>query len=90
MLAGVPAMNLRANLDESMWRYYHSAGDTFDKASETYLNNAASVAATTLLRIANATERVGRFYSDDEIRDMLIENGLKEPLSLTGYWRWND
>ena len=87
-LAGVPAMNLRATLDESMWRYYHSAGDTFDKASETYLNNAASVAATTLLRIADETERVGRFYSDDETRDMLIEHGLKEPLSLTGYWRW--
>ena len=89
-LAGVPAMNIRATLDESMWRYYHSAGDTFDKASETYLNNAASVAATTLLRIANAEERVGRFYSDDEIRDMLIEHDLKEPLSLTGYWRWKD
>ena len=89
-LAGVPAMNMRATLDESMWRYYHSAGDTFDKASETYLNNAASVAATTLLRIANASERVGRFYSDDETKDMLIEHGLKEPLSLTGYWRWKD
>ena len=89
-IAGVPAMSLRSTLDESMWRYYHSAGDTFDKASETYLNNAASIAATTLLRIANAEERVGRFYSDDEIRDMLIEHGLKEPLSLTGYWRWKD
>ena len=89
-LAGVPAMSLRSTLDESMRRYYHSAGDTFDKASETYLNKAASVAATVLLRIANATERVGRFYSDDEIRDMLIEHELKEPLSLTGYWRWKD
>ncbi len=90
MLAGVPAMSIRTTLDEHMWRYYHSAGDTFDKASETYLNNAASVAATTLLRIANATERVGRFYSDNETRDMLIENNLKEALSLTGYWRWTD
>jgi len=89
-LAGVPAMSMRTTLDESMRRYYHSAGDTFDKASETYLNNAASVAATTLLRIANAEERVGRFYSDDEIRDMLIEHDLKEALSLTGYWRWKD
>ena len=88
MLAGVPAMNIRADLDESMWRYYHSAGDTFDKASETYLNNAAVIAATTLLRIADESGRIANLYSDDEIKEMLIENDLQEPLSLMGYWRW--
>ena len=81
-------MNIRANLDESMWRYYHSAGDTFDKASETYLNNAAVIAATTLLRIADEPERIGNLYSEKEIKEMLIENDLQEPLSLMGYWRW--
>ncbi|MCH8928508.1 MAG: M28 family peptidase [Candidatus Marinimicrobia bacterium] len=90
MLAGVPAMSLAANLPESMWRYYHSAGDTFDKASETFLNNAAVIAATTLLRIADEPERIGRLYSDSEIRDMLIKHKLKEPLSITGQWRWSD
>jgi len=90
MLAGVPAMGLTTNLPESMWRYYHSAGDTFDKASETFLNNAAVIAATTLLRIADEPESVGRLYSESEIRDMLIKNKLKEPLSITGQWRWKD
>ena len=90
MLAGVPAMGLTTNLPESMWRYYHSAGDTFDKASETFLNNAAVIAATTLLRIADEPESVGRLYSESEIRDMLIKHKLKEPLSITGQWRWKD
>jgi len=83
-------MSMATNLPESMWRYYHSAGDTFDKASETFLNNAAVIAATTLLRIADEPESIGRLYSDSEIRDMLIKHKLKEPLSITGQWRWKD
>ena len=88
VMQGIPAINLvRRGVDPQLGRGYgHTAADTLDKVSEVDLRESAMVAARLLLRAANHAGPLGRRRSQDEVRDMLIGQGLEEPLKAQDKW----
>lgn len=90
LLEGVPTCTVRSRLDPEQVRYYHSAGDTLDKARPAQLQDCAAVAAVVLWEIANLPDRPAPRLSPDQVKEILIRNGLRQPLELQGAWRWED
>ena len=60
MLHGIPTFGLMAHLDEESVKYYHSAGDSFDKVNKKYLSDAAAVVSD-----PQPTRRLDRLTADD-------------------------
>ncbi|GMV37767.1 MAG: hypothetical protein AMXMBFR61_22750 [Fimbriimonadales bacterium] len=81
MLAGVPVVCLMAKLPNDAGRYYHSAGDTFDKVSLPAMCRAAMVAAATLWTLADSPEPAMRHLTTDEVRHHMDSAGLLEALN---------
>jgi carboxypeptidase Q len=88
MLEGVPIIGFAAKLDDEMGRYYHSAGDAFDKVSARYLANLSAAVAVTMVALANVRSRPWKRMPDDAIRDSMLKSNLKDPLIAEGLWRW--
>ncbi len=88
VMQGVPAINLvRRGIDPRLGRGYgHTAADTLDKVSEVDLRESAMVAARLMLRAASHAGPLGRRRSQDEVRDILIDQGLEEPLKAQDKW----
>ena len=85
MLEGVPVVCLAARLEGEGGRYYHAAGDTFDKVSQSALCRAAAVGAHTLWALADAPERPFGRLDTVQVRAMLEEAKLIEALRAEGY-----
>ncbi len=81
MLGGVPVVCLMADLPNEAGRYYHSAGDTFDKVSQPALCRAALVAAATMWALADAPEPPMPHLPADAVRRHMEKAGLLEALS---------
>jgi Zn-dependent M28 family amino/carboxypeptidase len=88
VMAGVPAINLEGKKrDLSVGRGYgHTAADTLDKVNEVDLKASAAVMARVLLRLACYEDKLGRHRSRDEVRQMLIDQGLERPLRSQDKW----
>ena len=88
VMQGIPAINLvRRGVDPRLGRGYgHTAADTLDKVSEVDLRESAMVAARLVLRAASRQGPLGRRRSQDEVRDILVGQGLEEPLKAQGKW----
>jgi Zn-dependent M28 family amino/carboxypeptidase len=88
VMQGIPAINLvRRGVDPRLGRGYgHTAADTLDKVSEVDLRESAMVAARLVLRAASHQGALGRRRTQDEVRDILIGQGLEEPLKAQGKW----
>ncbi|MBD3226013.1 MAG: M28 family peptidase [Caldithrix sp.] len=89
MLAGIPSITPLAHLDDTMVKYYHSFGDTFDKVDKTYLAEASAVLAITISYLANNTEIDWKRLSSDETRNLMIKHNLKDQLQRQGAWPFN-
>ncbi len=92
VMQGIPAINLvRRGVDPRLGRGYgHTAADTLDKVSEVDLRDSAMVAARLVLRVASHQGPLGRRRSQDEVRDMLIGQGLEEPLKAQDKWPFEE
>lgn len=86
MLAGVPTGGLATTLDDEQGRYYHSAGDTFDKAKGEYLDRCAAYAAIALLEVADAEARPAPRLTPEQVKERLERDGQREALELEGLW----
>lgn len=87
LLRGVPAASMFARRPPGLGRGFgHTAADTLDKVSEVELRESAMVAARLLLRLASHNGSVGRKRSPDEIRQILFDHDLEEPLKAQGKW----
>ena len=90
LIQGVPTMTIRSKLEDEMGRYYHTAGDTFDKLNFKSLSECAAVVAVTLMEMANTEEVIGTRMPPERVKDILIENNLKEPLKYQGNWPFDE
>lgn len=90
MIQGVPTMTIRSKLEDDVGRYYHTAGDTFDKLNFQSLNECAAIVAVTLMEMANAEEKIGTRMPQERVKKMLIEHNLKEPLEHQGNWPFDE
>ena len=86
-LRGVPCASLVGNRPLSLGRGFgHTGADTLDKVSEVELRESAMVAARLLLRLANHPRAIGRRRTPAEIKQILQDHDLEEPLKAQGNW----
>jgi len=87
LMRGVPTAFMGAERPPSRGRGFgHTRADTLDKVDEVELRESAMVAARLLLRLANLEGEIGRRRSREEIRQLLLDHNLKEPLEAQGKW----
>lgn len=85
MLAGVPVVGILGDLGEQGGRYYHSAGDTFEKVSLPAFCRAAAVGAITAYALADAPAAPLPHLDPNGVRHMIDAAGLHEALVAEGY-----
>lgn len=84
---GVPAASILTSRVPGLGRGFgHTMADTLDKVDEFKLRMGAMVAARLLLRLANHEGAIGRKRTPDEIKQILLEHELEEPLRAQGKW----
>lgn len=84
-LVGVPATMVSSAAHAGVRGYAHTSADTVDKASARQLQGAAVSMARLAMRILSE-DRWPAHRTLEEMRDMLIEQGIDEPLRLDGRW----
>jgi hypothetical protein len=90
MMAGIPTLFVSGQLDESMYKFYHEAADTWDKVSKRYLSQTIAVASIMLYELANNTELKHRTHTEAEMIEMLKKFKLDETLKKSGEWIYKD
>lgn len=88
MLQGVPVMNFLGSLPPSVINCYHADCDNIDKVDAQAMKHTVRIMAMALYELANAPELPLQKMDDEAVKNFLIANGLKEPLVISGDWRW--
>ncbi|MBU1718418.1 MAG: M28 family peptidase [Bacteroidetes bacterium] len=88
MLEGIPVFSISAKLEESMYKFYHESGDTFDKVSKRYISDAAAVVSVVVYRLATDTQIVHRRHTANEMMEQLKKHNLEEKLRRQGEWKY--
>jgi hypothetical protein len=90
MFAGIPTFEIESHLDESMYKFYHERGDTFDKVSKKYLSDAAAVVSLTIKELANASGLNYTRRSESEMVRLFKKYGLDKRLKRQGEWIYKE
>jgi Zn-dependent M28 family amino/carboxypeptidase len=88
MLAGIPVAAPVSNLNPSVYQCYHADCDHFSLVDKTHLDNTVRFTAMLLYALADAEQLPARRLTDEQTRDFLVRNNLKEELVLGKKWRW--
>lgn len=87
LMRGVPTAFMGARRPPGVGRGFgHTRADTLDKVDEVELRESAMVAARLLLRLATRKDAIGRRRSSEEMKQLLLDYGLEEPLKAQGKW----
>lgn len=90
MLQGVPTGgSTGGGLPNNAGPCYHADCDVFSLVDETGIMNTVRFSSMLVYGIADAPVIVSKHFTDEETRDFLLKNNLKEALELQGEWRWN-
>ncbi len=90
MLEGVPIVGVISNLDRSIYGCYHSDCDDFELVNESHMINTARFGTMILYGLANADVLPAKKMDSETTKQFMIENNLKEPLTIAGDWKWED
>ena len=90
MLEGVPIVGVISNLDRSIYGCYHSDCDDFDLVNEAHMVNTARFGTMILYGLANADVLPAKKMDSETTKQFMIENNLREPLTIAGDWKWGD
>jgi Zn-dependent M28 family amino/carboxypeptidase len=86
-MRGVPTASLFASRPPGLGRGFgHTRADTLDKVDEVELRESAMVVARLVLRLANYADTIGRKRTAGEVKRILLDHGLEEPLKAQGKW----
>jgi Zn-dependent M28 family amino/carboxypeptidase len=88
MLQGVPVMNFSGSLPASALQCYHADCDNMNLVDAQALKHTVRIMGMALYEIANAPQLPVQKMDDESVKNFLISNGLKEPLVISGDWRW--
>jgi len=84
---GVPVASILTGRVPGLGRGFgHTVADTLDKVDEGELHMGAMVIARLLLRLANHEGAIARKRTSDEIKQILLDHELEEPLRAQGKW----
>lgn len=75
LLAGVPTIYVRSTLPEDAPRWYHNAGDTFDKIDLEAVQASGAAAAAALWALADHPGRPLRHLTPEETRELIGQLG---------------
>ena len=90
MLQGIPAGSVSGSLSREVLNCYHADCDVFSLVNEQELKNTIRFSAMLLYGLADAPELQSKRLNDDELKAALLQSNLKEPLQISGEWRWKD
>jgi hypothetical protein len=91
MLRGVPTGGgAGGGLPNGAGPCYHADCDVFTLVDEKGIQNTVRFSSMLLYGIADAGEIKAKHFTDEETRDFLLKNNLKEPLQIAGEWRWKN
>ena len=91
MLHGVPTGGgAGGSLPKGAGPCYHADCDVFSLVEDKGMRNTVRFSTMLLYGIADATEIKAKHFTDQETKEFLIKNKLKEPLQIAGEWRWKD
>lgn len=89
MLEGIPTGTGRGGqLPNQAGLYYHSNKDVFDLVDKHGLKQTVRVGMVYLYMLANEKKLSSNPLKHEAISKFLESNGLKEPLIISGDWRW--
>lgn len=87
LMRGVPTAFMGSRRPAAQGRGFgHTRADTLDKVDEVELRESAMLAARLVLRLADVPERIGRRRTEEEMRQLLLDHNLREPLEAQGKW----
>jgi hypothetical protein len=69
---------------------YHADCDHFKLVSKRHLDNCVRFTAMLLYALADAEALPARRLTDEQTRDFLLRNHLKDELVLGQKWRWGE
>ncbi|HQQ95939.1 MAG TPA: M20/M25/M40 family metallo-hydrolase [Cyclobacteriaceae bacterium] len=88
MLEGVPVLSMHSNLDRSIYGCYHSDCDDFKLVNEAHIRNTSRFGTMILYGLANAEKLPAEKMDSETTRQFMIDNNLREPLTIAGDWKW--
>lgn len=88
MLEGVPVLSMHSNLDRSIYGCYHSDCDDFNLVNEAHIRNTSRFGTMILYGLANADKLPAEKMDSETTRQFMIDNNLREPLTIAGDWKW--
>lgn len=91
MLQGIPTGgSAGGKLPNNSGRCYHADCDSFDLVDEQGMKNTVRFNSMLIYGLADAASIPTIRLSDIQTRDFLLKNNLKEPLQISGEWRWSE
>jgi hypothetical protein len=90
LLQGIPVTAPVSNLDRRVYQCYHASCDNFKLINKKHLDNSVRFTAMMLYALANADKIPATRYTDAQLKEFLIKQGLKNELVLGNEWRWQD
>ena len=90
MLQGIPAGSVSGSLSREVLNCYHADCDVFSLVNGREMKNTVRFSAMLLYGLADAPELLSKRLNDNELKAALLQSNLKEPLKISGEWRWED
>jgi len=91
MLEGIPTGGAGGGkLPNNSGRCYHADCDAFDLVDEQGMKNTVRFNSMLIYGLADSNKIKAQRRTNEETRDFLLKNNLREPLEIAGEWRWND
>ena len=90
MIQGVPVCSPSGSFPVKAYNCYHANCDQFDLIDKKQINNNVRFTAMMLYALANADTLPVKKMNDDETKEFLIKQNLKNELIIGKDWRWKD
>jgi carboxypeptidase Q len=90
MLEGIPTASSTGNIRGDIFRCYHADCDKMDLIEKKWMTDQVRFSCMMIYAVANAEKLPASKLSDEQTKQFLLENNLKEPLKIAGDWRWAD
>lgn len=90
LLQGIPVMSLSGNLPSRVIHCYHADCDHIELIDPQGLMETVRTLSLLLYQLAQAPSLPVKKMDEEALKSFLIANGLKEPLLISGDWRWGN
>lgn len=89
MLNGIPVLAFAGSLPPKVSYCYHADCDNFDLVNRAEVEKTVRIVSMYLYALASSRQLPAQRLSSTEVRDLMIQQRLKEPLILGNDWQWD-